>query len=942
MFKKLRRYLEKIQCPKLRYKNNHRLSNTILQSSSLTETRSFNAFSNTHKRGDVTTNTCSKKAKNIGPRAPNAELRVPNVFSKKIGPHQSSDFQSKEFEPLRGPVQIQAAQCSTSAGFLTRRRLGCENRHNTGIFSCPSGSVSPAIPESTVQNSETLERPPRIASNNLATLRAVIITQGVRNSIQLDCPALAQKRHEDSCLFRRLPDSEPGFPHLGGPSCRSCSCPDLTGFYSKFSKVRAHTMQGSGLSWCNLESRFECQISAERKNPKNREHSSIDFELQSMDGQRCAKDSRYAEFCCIRRTQRSTSLPPHTNGSLFASQRPASPKVFTRSNSHERNALVAPSAKDQDSDPHTSCRSLLDDRCISHRMGCCFRRSCMQRQLVPRSDFLAQQLEGNVGRNSNDTRLPSHLTEVHNIASDRQQERRMLHKEGRWPQIKGPVLFDSNPVPVAGRERHSNSTTIYSGSVQRPSRSSVTTEIPRRVVSVTGRLSRDLQAVRDTNNRLIRLEQRTRACTLRLSRLQRHERRISRRIQQNLEISQSMGVSAPPPRTTSAGSPQQGQGQIHISSPSVAQSILASGSQEEGSAVPVYHNQPTDEIERHSDSTTTSPCRSDVSRSMVSKGWRQHLTGWSHNEVELLDSSWRPSTKKVYASIWSKWQEWCKNNSVADDSPSGAQLAKYLAHLHLQSGLSYKTILVYKSTIATMSNPESSSLSDNPIVKRMLKSISVANSGRNHTKPAVWDPRIVVEWLAKNVLETRTLYEISRRTALILLLASSRRIHDLTLLQIDSDHYEDHGDHLILHPVFGSKTDNYVHRQSSWKFTRADNESICPVHWVKSLVEISKDRRASSDVTALFITARGAAGAASRTVLGGWVRSLLRAAGVHASAGSTRSAAASLNWLDNCSIDEVMAKGNWQTPNTFARFYSAEIRQMANGNANLSRSFHVA
>lgn len=131
---------------------------------------------------------------------------------------------------------------------------------------------------------------------------------------------------------------------------------------------------------------------------------------------------------------------------------------------------------------------------------------------------------------------------------------------------------------------------------------------------------------------------------------------------------------------------------------------------------------------------------------------------------------------------------------------------------------------------------------------------------------------------------------MSRRSAIILLLVSSWRVHDLTLPRIDSEHFENGSDYIMLHPVFGSKTDHYVHRQSSWKFVKAHNDVICPVYWVRMFKKASARRREASALSQLFITARGQARVTSRTVLGGWVKSLLHAGGVRPSARVVRAA----------------------------------------------------
>ncbi|KAI5642716.1 ABC transporter transmembrane region domain-containing protein [Phthorimaea operculella] len=48
-------------------------------------------------------------------------------------------------------------------------------------------------------------------------------------------------------------------------------------------------------------------------------------------------------------------------------------------------------------------------------------------------------------------------------------------------------------------------------------------------------------------------------------------------------------------------------------------------------------------------------------------------------------------------------------------------------------------------------------------------------------------------------------------------------------------------------------------------------------------------------------------------------------AGVKASAGSIRPAVASKNWVMNFPLDDILSRGNWRSPNTFARFYRRTI-----------------
>lgn len=139
--------------------------------------------------------------------------------------------------------------------------------------------------------------------------------------------------------------------------------------------------------------------------------------------------------------------------------------------------------------------------------------------------------------------------------------------------------------------------------------------------------------------------------------------------------------------------------------------------------------------------------------------------------------------------------------------------------------------------------------------------------------------------------------------------------------------------HVILKPAFGSKTDSQNHRQSSWKLTSRQHENIalCPVDWIpiplksKHLIQLSKPQRNVAKSDSLFLALTGNPRPASGTIIAGWIKKLLREAGIEATAGSVRSAVASKNWIDNFQLDDILARGNWKSANTFRKFYQREI-----------------
>lgn len=290
----------------------------------------------------------------------------------------------------------------------------------------------------------------------------------------------------------------------------------------------------------------------------------------------------------------------------------------------------------------------------------------------------------------------------------------------------------------------------------------------------------------------------------------------------------------------------------------------------------------------------------------------------------MLKKGWRNSTLKTYLPAIRAWIAWCKVNNFICDFPTGSIVAKYLAHLFLKENYSPSTILVHKSAISTFCGPNIvENLSSHFLVKQILKAVSLARPATRRLQ--IWDPRIVVDWLS-TAESKETLFEASRRTAIILLLASGRRVHDLTLLKVSNDCLIEGEGEIILHPTFGSKTDSSTHRQSSWQLIEHSDKGICPVFWIRRLVKLSQNRRAQvNNLDNLFISVNGPVRPASRTIIGGWIRSVLREAGIDATPGSIRAAVASLGWLQNQPVDEILSRGNWKAEKTFKRHYCKKV-----------------
>ena len=183
---------------------------------------------------------------------------------------------------------------------------------------------------------------------------------------------------------------------------------------------------------------------------------------------------------------------------------------------------------------------------------------------------------------------------------------------------------------------------------------------------------------------------------------------------------------------------------------------------------------------------------------------------------------------------------------VNPKSPKGQDIARFLADLSITESLSYNTILLHRSAISTFCAgvPPLDSSTDF-LVRQTLKAISITRP--REIKSSIWDAQILLNWLSKPTVNL-SFFETSRRTAALLLLASGRRIHDLTLLKISKDYLENLGNEIIMWPTFGSKTDRSSFRQSGWKISKHPNIWLCPITWERVILKRSEERRRDSNV----------------------------------------------------------------------------------------------
>lgn len=526
--------------------------------------------------------------------------------------------------------------------------------------------------------------------------------------------------------------------------------------------------------------------------------------------------------------------------------------------------------------------------------------------------------------------------------ADRQSHCRGLYKQGGWHEVQETVRTDQTAAGSPRLSKRKFDGSVLPRAVQYRSRCTITQEDEPRVALVAAGDDCRVPALGKARGRSFCFDNSSRGATVRIDRSTRRTSNISQRFSRLLGLRTSLAISSAQLGAPSVKSPQRGARQVHTDSAEVGESVLVGGPAAESHSETASNTEPASGFGRHENGSTSAGGSQHVPRGLADTRWADMIRDWTEQEKSLFLSSWRQSTIRTYLPAWNKWKRWCLSNSFDFKYPDPSKVAKYLAHLHIQEGLAYRTILVHKSVIATFTKTSEQDVSSNFLVKQILRAISVKKV--KASKPPIWDPRSVLVYLSNNSPDENNFYQVSQRVAVLLMLASSRRVHDLTLLRIGPAYLIDQGNSFEMWPVFGSKTDNANRRQSGWKIRNHPDQNLNAVYWIRRLVQVSQQRRNEGNWAELFITTRGQCKPATKTIIGGWIKAVLREAGVEASPGSVRSAVSSLNWLENFPIDKILSTGNWRQEHTFNNYYCRPIVSNSTrfvSNVSLSQYFEA-
>lgn len=856
---------------------------------------------------------------------------VPHSEDKR---EAETDLRSSSPELLFKRSEVSLSKPGADSRLSSTRRLLREARHKSGLLSHPHKRKPSKI--------SCLQLCKRTFPNDVSSVRPVQRTVSFLSHQQVDRGFPANKGSKGTRVFRRFSAS------TSGPLC-SENPVMLCGKSSKKSRlVRESEEVGSaGYKKCRV-SRNQMGYRHEREKTSGRENSSNSGRFREGFAKRSMVlafgdfSHRSSRFCSTGDSSRSFVHQIYsTRQSKTLAESPQPTPSLTTSGC-QRLSLVDSQRRKVRKNFHPGTHHIYYNRRLQQGLGYPDQRLPPVWHMDKRASDVAHKQKGIVHRAHSSKRVPGCRGRPISYDSIRQQNSGLIPEKSRRNEVGGVIRGDQKDPFTSGESQCNHSFLLSTGPIQFHSRLFVEGEESPRLACCRRGHNKDILNMGCSPDRSICHQSIESSFNVRFNRGTRFTGSVHQRIQPDLALQAGMGLPSSAVNTQSTQTPQPVLRDLPSDGSPLGDSVLerrpeaeSSGSSLPDSRCPQVYSRP---VHR----SPACEGRRVPFRGLENTGWSDLIADLDPGDIDLVQSAWRDSTWRTYESAWKQWVSWCNQNGRSPSSPRPQDVATYIGYLSRVRKLASSTILVHKSVILTLADPtQEKRLAGHPLVLAIIKAISLRRCASAPSKSQIWNVQDLLRWLKSHTPSENSIFQVSRHVALLLLLASGRRIHDLTLLSIDDEHCDRSRSSITFWPRFGSKTDNIKNRQSGWQLTCSGDSDLSLVKWVNLLIEVSAGRRgARSNLHSLFITTRGEVKAASRAVIAGWLKAPFRDLGIKCSPGSIRSAVASNDYQNNMPLDSILKRGNWKGSENFFKHYCKSVDHPKSGNSNvLNNSF---
>ncbi|KAL0148244.1 hypothetical protein M9458_056476 [Cirrhinus mrigala] len=361
-------------------------------------------------------------------------------------------------------------------------------------------------------------------------------------------------------------------------------------------------------------------------------------------------------------------------------------------------------------------------------------------------------------------------------------------------------------------------------------------------------------------------------------------------------------------------------------------------------APPITHRPP---VSRRRGNTPSTP-RQGGSLGLARERANLNPLGLPPHVVATMQNARAASTHSLYGCKWRVFEGWCEGRQLISNQCSVVDILSFLQDL-IDGGKSFSIIKVYLAAIAACHvGFDGTTVGQHPLIRRFMKG---AHRSLPVTRRAVpgWDLSLVLEALSQQPFEPLgdiPLKLLSFKTALLLALASAKRVSDLHALSVHppSTKFSLNGEKVYLRPnqAFMPKcfpafmcevlvlSAFHLPPFSSEEDQRLN--ALCPVHARRVYIDRTSLFRRSDQ---LFISwaLPNTGNPISKQHLSHWLVEAISLAyeskGVLPPEGLkahfTRGMATSWALFKGVSLQDICVAASWASPHTFIRYYRLDV-----------------
>lgn len=843
-----------------------------------------------------------------------------DVFNSETTWQSKTNFQLEKAQSVSGSSKVPVDKPESCAKFPSKSGLHGKNRPYPSILAYTNTKKSPKVSRLGIWKNNLSMDMSSIWSSHRATR--------ILSDNELDSRTTSRNGYTSFGISRRLLISQPRSSDFDEPDLQSNFVTQNIRLGGEPRKIGNSALSRDRVFGNNMEYRNQQNDFAFGQTEPDSERIEGYDKQQYVELEKRNSFNRKTGFCLNGDSFRSTTFKKSSDRKPQTPRAKSNQKDTVVNKSAPKLSLVEAKYSQRRSYFPAKPNILSGNGCFPKRLGSKSKRRIFFRSMEGPPTGLAFQFKRTLGRMDCVKKEPRNSSESSGSIAVGQQNSCCIYKKGGRNEVSNSTQNGQKNSVVGGSISDSFDPILCARKIQRCSGSFISRQGITRLASFDRNSKQDISKMGHARDRSVCHKAFSGSSELCNDGSDRPASKIHQRVQSDLEVPTGMDISPTGANTQSIAASQRFGGNVYSNSSSMEKGVLEGGYKEQSIRCSFSNKESTTEFNRPIEQSTSSECKGLLFGGMENTSWGSAIIGWNEEDINLLQSAWRESTMKTYRSAWKEYITWCSQNKICPSKASPQEIVQYLSHLWRSKKFKYSTILVHKSVIATFLNPHGDlQLSSHPMIKAILKAINIKDSlQRNPQRNLIWNIETLLDWMKNNNLNESSIFQVSRHTALLLLLASSRRIHDLTLLSLKEHDFEEHEDFVIFWPMFGSKTDNPRARQSGWRIMSSPDKIFNLVYWIKKLMEVSESRRRSvNNLNTLFITTRGVVKAASRSIIAGWVKTAFQAVGIADSPGSIRSAASSYSFAKELPLDEILKRGNWRGPENFFKHYCKNI-----------------